>query len=326
MEVPAGWISETELRAAAGVADEEKKTFHRNLVNWRENGLLPRFYDGHQVPFVDYGGVGIGNEAWHPPITIEMVRRIDELRQRGTMDHWLWQLWLDGYPIDIIAWCRTRLARLLPLISEDVKDLVKKDGKDPVEKDGKDLIPKDAKDLVDFATRKPEKRSDPRRSFYRRLMARGWLGLMTWTVHIVIGRRPPESIFDPHSPLQSALARIFGTGIETSTIRAGLDGSGIEEHSVARLLAVLNEDIAAGELHKVREDCWVLSHSDKARRPVGIARILAAMWSSLTCRAGLLPALILLHRSPDHQDTLLDVAKRHSSSPTAHQFEIPHAR
>ena len=112
MEVPADWISETDLRAATGVVDEDRKTFHRNLVNWREHGLLPQNYDGSIVPAVRPLGVEIGNEAFYPPITIEMVRRIDELRQRGTIDHWLWQLWLDGYPIDIIEWCRTRLARL----------------------------------------------------------------------------------------------------------------------------------------------------------------------------------------------------------------------
>jgi hypothetical protein len=301
MEVPAGWFSETDLRAAIGVADEDRKTFHRNLVNWREHGLLPRLYDGHTVPFIEYRGVGIGNEAWYPPITIEMVGRINELRSRGgDMDRWLWQLWLDGYPIDIIGWCRTRLARLHPLIS------------------------KDGKELVDFATRKPEKRSDPRRSFYRRLMARGWLGLMTWTVHIAIGRRPPESMFDPLSRPLRALARIIGIRTDPSIIRAGLAGSGIEDMSITQLLAVLDEDISAAELHKVREDCWVLSHSDKLSGV--IRRIFMAMWRSLTCRAGLLPLLILLHRSPDHQDTLLDVAKRYSSSPTAHQFEISHAR
>jgi hypothetical protein len=301
MDVPVGWISEARLRAATGTADEDRKTFHRNFVNWRQHGLLPRSYDGHTVPFSLPLGFAIGNEAYHPPITIEMVGRINELRQRGgDMDKWLWQLWLDGYPIDIIEWCRKRLTNLHELINEDVKD------------------------LVDFATRKPGKRSDPRRSFYRRLMARGWLAAMTGVVHVAIGTRPPESIFDPLSRPRSALARVFGITTDSSVIRAGLEGSGIEDFSITRLLAVLNEDIGASELNKAREDCWVLSHSDNVRTL--ITRIFATMWRSVNLRAVLVPGLILLHRSPDHQDSLLDIGKRHSDSPVVQRFEIPHAR
>jgi hypothetical protein len=290
MDAPAGWISEAQLRAATGTADEDRKTFHRDLVNWRDHGLLPRSYDGEKVPFSLPLGFAIGNEAWYPPIMIGMVRRINELRQRDRdMDKWLWQLWLDGYPIDIIGWCRTWLTNLQKLINGDVND------------------------FVDLATRKPGKRSDPRRSFYRRLMARGWLAVMTWTVHVATGTRPPESVFDPVSRPLSALAKVFGIKTDPSAIRAGLDGSRIEDFSIARLLAVLNEDIGAGELNKVREDCWVLSHCDKGSTL--ITRILAAMWRRVSCRAVLLPGLILLHRSPDHQDSLLEVAKRHGDSP-----------
>jgi hypothetical protein len=292
VDVPVGWISEAQLRAATGTADEDRKTFHRNLVNWRDHGLLPKSYDGHTVPFSLPLGFAIGNEAWHPPITIQIVGRINELRLRGgDMDKWLWQLWLDGYPIDIIGWCRKRLTNLHELTNRDVKD------------------------LVDLAIRKPEKRSDPRRIFYRRLMARGWLAAMTWAVHVAIGARPPESIFDPVSRPLSALARVFGITTDSSVIRAGLDGSRIEDFSIPRLLVVLNEDIGAGELDKVREDCWILSHCDKVRPRTLITRILAAMWRRVSCRAVLLPGLILLHRSPDHQDSLLDIAKRHSDSP-----------
>jgi hypothetical protein len=147
---------------------------------------------------------------------------------------------------------------------------------------------------------------------------------MTWALHVAIGERPPESMFDPVSRPLSALARVFGIKTDPSVIRAGLDGSRIEDFSITRLLTVLNEHIGAGELHKVREDFWVLSHSDKGRTL--ITRILAAMWRSVNCRVVLLPALILLHRSPDHQDSLLDIGKRHSDLPAVQQFEIPRAR
>jgi hypothetical protein len=149
---------------------------------------------------------------------------------------------------------------------------------------------------------------------------------MTWAVHVAIGTRPPESIFDPVSRPLSALARVFGITTDPSDIRTGLVGSRIEDFSIPRLLAVLNEDIGAGELNRLREDCWMLSHSDKVPTRTLITRILAAMWRSDTCRAGLIPALILVHRSPDHQDSLLEVIRRRSDSPAVQQFQIPHAR
>jgi len=300
MDIPAGWISETELRDAIGVADEDKSTFHRNLVNWRNHRLLPQHYDGSVVPASHPLGFGIGNEAYYPPIMIQMVRRIDELRQRGgNMDRWLWQLWIDGFPIDVVGWCRDRLIKMQGFTNLDEKE------------------------LTVAATRKP-KRSDPRSSFYRRLFGRGWLSLMTWALNVAIGARPPESLFDPKSPPRSALARIFGVGTDPSIISVGVAGSQIEEISLPRLMAILYEEIGADELQRVREDCWVLSHCHKGNTL--IVRVLAAMWGRVSCRAVLLPGLIILHRSPDHQASLLDVGKRYSDSPAVQRFEVPHAR
>jgi hypothetical protein len=230
-----------------------------------------------------------------------MVQRIDGVRQRGgNMSTWLWQLCFEGLPADVIGWCRTELTNLQEPIDKDVKD------------------------LEENATRKPRKRSDPRRSFYRRLMARGWLAVMTWALHVAIGMRPSESMFDPVSHPLSALARVFGIKTDPSVMRAGLDGSRIEDFSIRRFLAVLNEPIGPGELHKVMEDFWVLSHCDKG--DILITEILAAMWRFVSCRAVLLPGLILLHRSPDHQDSLLQMGKRYNDSPAVQEFEIPRAR
>lgn len=145
---------------------------------------------------------------------------------------------------------------------------------------------------------------------------------MTWALHVAMGARPPESIHDPVSPPGSALARLLST--DASVISGGLAGSQIETISVPNLLAVLSEEIGVNELHKVREDCFVLSHAYKV--PTMPGKILAAMWGWVSCRAVLLPGLIILHRSPDHEDSLLDWVKRNSNSPTLLQFEIPHAR
>ena len=173
MDIPADWISEAELVAVIDVS-------HRNLLNWRHHGLLP-------TPMIRHLGVGVGNQAFYPPITIAMVRRINELRrQTRDIDEWRWRLWLDAYPIDIVKWCRQRLLTYAEVIF-DIGE----------------------KRFVETATRKPAKRSDPRRTFYRRLKAQGWPALMTWAVNVAIGARPPQSLFDPASSPLAALARLL---------------------------------------------------------------------------------------------------------------------
>jgi hypothetical protein len=173
MEIPADWISEAELVAAIDVS-------HRNLLNWRHHDLLP-------TPMIRHLGVGVGSQAFYPPITIAMVRRINELRrQTRDMDEWRWRLWLDAYPIDIVRWCRQRLLNYAEIISDTGEKL-----------------------FIETATRKPAKRSDPRRTFYRRLKAQGWPALMTWAVNVAIGVRPPQSLYDSASSPLAALARLL---------------------------------------------------------------------------------------------------------------------
>src|SRR5438046_842692 len=104
MDIPTDWISEAKLAAVIGVGAEDRSKFHRNLLNWRHHGLLPQFYDGLLVPQVRPLEPGPGNEAVYPPITLSMVRRIDELRRESPrdIDDWLWTLWLERYPVDIV--------------------------------------------------------------------------------------------------------------------------------------------------------------------------------------------------------------------------------
>jgi len=265
MEIPADWISEAELAAAVDVS-------HRNLLNWRHHGLLP-------TPMIRHLGVGVGNQAFYPPITIAMVRRINELRrQTRDIDEWRWQLWLDAYPIDIIKWCRQRLLTYAEIIS-DIGE----------------------KRFVETATRKPAKRSDPRRTFYRRLKAQGWFALMTWAINVAIGARPPQSLFDPVSSPLASLARLLGPFASGLSPRDRLVGSPIEGAGVRQLLAVLDE-AEATELEKVREDCRALSRAAERRDLLGF--ILSQMWRRPDVRAVFLAGLVALRRSPDHQGSL----------------------
>jgi len=280
MNIPADWISEAELATAVGVSDGDQSKFHRNLLNWRHHGLLPECYDGLSVPMVRPLGIGPGNEAVYPPLTIAMVRRIDELRRQSPrdMDEWLWQLWLDAYPIDIIKWCRERLLGHAEIISNV-----------------------DQKRLVEAATRKPAKRSDARRTFYRRLKAQGWFALMTWAVNVAISARGTQSLFDPTSPPRTALAKLVEPIADHSSVRDKLVGSGIEDMGVGRLLAILDEADAT-ELARVRVDCCAWSRAAERRGLVGF--ILSRIWRKIDVRAVILPGLIVLRRSPDHQGSL----------------------
>ena len=42
MDIPADWSSEAKLAEKIGVADEDRRKFHRNLLNWRHNDVLPQ--------------------------------------------------------------------------------------------------------------------------------------------------------------------------------------------------------------------------------------------------------------------------------------------
>jgi hypothetical protein len=60
MDIPADWISESELAAVLGVSHAKRSKFHRNLLNWRHHGLLPECYDGLPVPMVRPLRIGPG--------------------------------------------------------------------------------------------------------------------------------------------------------------------------------------------------------------------------------------------------------------------------
>jgi hypothetical protein len=82
------WVSEPELIAATGAN-------RHNLIRWRQQELIPR-------PRRRFLGFGVGTASEYPPVTIDMIRRLDALRHKSrNIDDWRWQLWLDGFPIDI---------------------------------------------------------------------------------------------------------------------------------------------------------------------------------------------------------------------------------
>lgn len=261
MDIPADWIRESEIAALAGVRDAS----HRNLLNWRHHGLLP-------APMIRPLGVGIGNEAVYPPIAVEMVRRLHELRRQSRdMDEWRWQLWLGGYPVEIVGWCRRRLEAFAPTISGMGE-----------------------KQFAKIATRKPTKRGDPRRIVYQRLSTREWYALGAWTTAVAVGACSPARLFDEAVlPLATLCGRKDATG---AAVVQNIMGIGT-------LIAVLDE-AGEAELLRIREDIRTIARLGNSRS--GVRAMLSAWWKSMDARAVLLPALIGLRRSPGHQGSLVE--------------------
>jgi hypothetical protein len=312
MTIPEDWRSLTELTVAIGVPEEDRSKFHRNLQNWQYYSVLPRRYDGMEVPQVDNLG-RIDSEPFYPPVFIPMLDHLNKLREQypKDMDEWRCRLWLDGYPAPYIEWCRELLcswmnaytvaawADLSPTgsspddgrIVEDTGQVALWDGVQWT--DGKNR-------LRDVVTRRP-KRSDPRQSFYRRLTWKLWFPLMEWAVQVGLGQRIQESVHGPISPPRDALAKLLASMIEASSVRDSLAGSGIEDRRIRTLVEVVDNH-STSERERVRMDLLAFSRAGELHNLVGF--ILSRMWKWHGVRALLVPGLILLRRSPDHQGDL----------------------
>jgi hypothetical protein len=124
---------------------------------------------------------------------------------------------------------------------------------------------------------------------------------MTWAVNVAIGRLGGQSMFDPASPPRAALAKLVAPVADPSSVHERLVGSGIEDMSVGRLLAILDQAEAV-EIERARKDCLAWSRAGERRDFVGF--VLSAIWRKPDVRAVILPGLIVLRRSPDHQENL----------------------
>jgi hypothetical protein len=286
--IPADWISEKSLREKYGVS-------HVQLVKWRRYGLLPTKLKVRRL------GRGRGTKTFHPPEIEPTVQRINELRvQSRSMETWLWTLFLDGFAIDIVAWCRNRPA----VIAEA-----------------------DQKKLEIAATRKPG-RSDPRRAIYRRLNVSLWYALMKWVVAIAAGRAPIPSIYDEGSAVLEALGTAGNLSVavpDGKSLRELLPEPdckfSIEDWSPSAVL----DSLRNGEIEHAREN-WrhlariaeILERGEsiclkgnrqavKAAYGASVPPLIAlplAMWRDFNVRAFFLPALIRLRRLPGYGERI----------------------
>ena len=97
-----------------------------------------------------------GTASYYRPETVAIVRRIRELRrQTRSADDWLWRLWIEGYPVEILPWAKRRLEASAKKIEDVRRDVSRKDLAQHVAKrrtfDGRTISPKQEVGLLDAA-------------------------------------------------------------------------------------------------------------------------------------------------------------------------------
>src|ERR1700682_4316644 len=101
---PEGWISLQELCARTAVSK-------RQLSEWRRLGL------GVPEPLQKSLGRK-GTASYYPEETVALIDRINELRQQTRdANKWLWQLWLEGFKVDIRSWVKKHIDGLQPKLN-----------------------------------------------------------------------------------------------------------------------------------------------------------------------------------------------------------------
>lgn len=295
-KAPDDWFSEEGLIAATGIG-------HFNLVRWRQQGLVPK-------PARRHLGFAVGTASFYPPITVPMIRRLDELRgQTHNVDAWFWGLWLDGYPIDIERWAGARLALLLKKAS------------------GLDNIA-EINRLAAVAAGKSATRADPHRPLFRRLQKLDSRGsLLSAACAIGVGVEAAISFSDPNSPAWTALQTAAGLG-GSALPDPEID---VEKMSLGRLRNILAGATVA-EMEQARIDCkaitaaadtaervdWYKARTELAlprqggsNRPLARFECLLEIWRNFDVRAVILPFLIHLRRegySQQLDEQLTDLA------------------
>jgi hypothetical protein len=272
--LPESWVTEQELISATGAN-------RHTLIRWRQKGLIPR-------PRRQFLGFGIGTVSEYPSVTIDMVRRLGELRhQSRDADDWLWQLWLDGFPIDLQRWLGAKLDALLKALAP-LGDL------DAVEAAIPDL-PDAGRDSA-LRLVHGRVRSKPNRN-----------SLTTWAVSVGMGVTPAIQLGDPDVPLFDILRQAAGL----SGLWPLPDPELNPEKLSLKALRTCIAEAEPAELDQARSDWKVISElvemAESANLAFPLIRFLLLLWRDFAVRATMLAFLILIRRSPDHSRNLSSI-------------------
>jgi len=285
---PEGWIDRVRLLTETGVSD-------RKFAEW-----APKL--GLRTCLVSRGRAGV--EAYYPPGSIRMIKRLLEISATSPrdMNRWLWQLWLEGFDVDICGWAKKH-------ISSGLKGLVRRKSSGPR------LI-----------------RNRVRGHSHRAAFA-------TYSHLVAAGRAGPDrevSIHNVDPPIFDLLLKIGGLPSNTK-LPAGELKKG--EHKVSfKYLCKVLDTATEDEIEQARRDWRMLARWSDAAKAIDwnsispeldlkfkaltgapsdppswrarkaqrqrpwpappLVQNLVALWPELAARATVLPFLIDLRRSP----------------------------
>ncbi|MBF6611576.1 MAG: hypothetical protein IVW55_00415 [Chloroflexi bacterium] len=89
------WLTEEEMLQRTGISSWQLQRWHREVFAWSNEPLFEQIRIGHRMV------------TFYNPECVSIARRLLEMKKEGLRDFdaWLWQLWLDGYPINMRAYC-----------------------------------------------------------------------------------------------------------------------------------------------------------------------------------------------------------------------------
>jgi hypothetical protein len=285
-----GWLTEEQVLAGTGVG---RPTFER----WRAKGLIP---EARRQSL----GRGLGTTRYlYPPMASAVVLRLAELRrERKGFDHWFWQLWLEGYPVNIVRNADDRLLHLhkLRLKLRDHPQL---------------------NEQLRRGVRRSATRADPHRSIFRHLRAPdGRRHLFKWALAVGVGG---DALIDLTEESPSTDAFLKATGATELPDRE-LE---FDKMSFERMRKILRSATVA-ELEQVRQDCRALQYLITLAEKIDWHRVrasltlprqgvpggrsgpiapferLVSLWRSFDTRTCLIPFLIFVRRLPEYGSEL----------------------
>jgi hypothetical protein len=280
MEDTGGWLTEEQLIAKTGVGPF-------TLDRRRREGLVP--WDRRFLSF------GVGTRTVYPPIAVPMIRRLQELQRAfKEVDRWRWELWLEGYPVDIIK-LHDRLVRLKNRAEALAKGNVKT--------------------IVVQAAGKGRLRGKPHQPIFNHV--RQWQArqaVMEWSVAVGVGAVAPASVYTSGSPAAKAFSK--ATGAAQPPDRS-LE---IEKMSFTRLHKIIRS-ASVGDIELARRDCVRLAglvtlaasldwrrvreatgvtHQGGPATPIAPFERLIGLWDNLDFRACLIPFLMFVRSRPGY--------------------------
>ena len=89
------WVTKKAMVTLTGVTISQPQRWDSQLFTWSSKQLVSR------------SGNGPATVTLYHPLCVPMVQRLLEIKKTEprTFEEWRWQLWLDGYPISVRAYC-----------------------------------------------------------------------------------------------------------------------------------------------------------------------------------------------------------------------------